>query len=324
FHDFDDDGDLDLFMTGADGEESKIFRNDGGNQFTDVDTITGQDLLTDTGGDLNGARVIDYDNDGDLDLFFHDHLQANGRSSARKLYRNDGDWTFTNVTASEGLEEFNRGSYDSTWGDLDRDGDLDLVATTDGLTSERIYISDENGNGNSWLFVELEGSLDNTTAVGATVYATVDAGTPDEKTLRREANTNAGTFNQSDLPVHFGLGEETLIDELRILWPDGRVQVLADVSVDQYLTVEYADMLTGDFNGDGVVNAADYTVWRDADGFDGFGHAADANGDGAVNAADHALWQANFGATIASLAIPEPTTLALLAMVSPLLPARRR
>ena len=73
FLDFDDDGDLDLYMTGADGEASKIWRNDGGNQFTDVDTITGHALLSDTSGDLNGARAVDYDNDGDLDLFFHDH-----------------------------------------------------------------------------------------------------------------------------------------------------------------------------------------------------------------------------------------------------------
>ena len=46
---------------------------------------------------------------------------------------------------------------------------------------------------------------DNTSAVGAALYATVGRGTPQQRTLRREANTNAGTFNQSDLPVHFGL-----------------------------------------------------------------------------------------------------------------------
>ena len=47
FHDFDDDGDLDLFMVGADRQLSKIFRNDGGNQFTDVDAIVGHSLLSD-------------------------------------------------------------------------------------------------------------------------------------------------------------------------------------------------------------------------------------------------------------------------------------
>lgn len=301
FADFDDDGDLDLFMVGADREPSKIFRNDGGNQFTDVDTITGRPLLSDVARDLNGARAVDYDNDGDLDLAFHDHLSGSGSNQARKLYRNDGAWTFTDVTAAEGLAEQNRGSYDSAWGDLDRDGDMDLVATTDANWLERVYVSDETTSGNHWLHVELEGPATNSTGVGATVYAEIGG-----RTLRREANTNAGTFNQSDLPVHFGLGGASVIDELRVVWTDGRVQVLRGVAVDQYLTVEYADLLTGDFNGDGLVDAADYVVWRDAEGYAGFGNAADADGDGRVDAGDYALWEANYGRGAAAVSVPEP------------------
>ena len=100
----------------------------------------------------------------------------------------------------------------------------------------------------------------NTTGLGASLYATVDEARRRKLTLRREANTNIGTFNQSDLPVHFGLGAATLIDELLIQWPDGTKQSLYDVAVDQYLTVEY---LPGDYSGNGVVDAADYVVWRD-------------------------------------------------------------
>ncbi|MEZ6193057.1 MAG: CRTAC1 family protein [Phycisphaerales bacterium] len=260
FIDMDDDGDLDLFMVGADGQNSKIFRNDGGNQFTDVDTITGHALLSNNGGDLNGGKAIDYDNDGDLDLFFHDHLSANGNNSARRLYRNDGNWQFTDVTAAEGLSENNRGSYDSAWGDIDLDGDQDLIATTASGYNERIYISDASGNGNHWLYVELTGPSDNTTGLGAAVYATINEGTPQERTLRREANTNAGTFNQSDLPVHFGLGGATLIDVLRIVWPNGRVQKLFNVSIDQYLNVDFGDLIDGDIDGDGFVGIVDLNI----------------------------------------------------------------
>ena len=120
FQDFDDDGDLDLFMVGADSEPSKIFRNDGNNNFTDVDTLTGQPLLSSTGRDLNGGKAVDYDNDGDLDLFFHDH-QTGTTFNARYLYRNDGNWQFTDVTESVGIDGPNRGSYDSSWADLDRE-----------------------------------------------------------------------------------------------------------------------------------------------------------------------------------------------------------
>ena len=112
--------------------------------------------------------------------------------------------------------------------------------------------------------------------------------------------------------------------ELRVLWDDGSVQVLAGVSVDQYLSVSYADILTGDFNGDGVVDSADYTVWRDAEGYDKTGNAADANGDGRVDTADYDLWAANFGATAASLSVPEPTAAVLALSLLATAGARRR
>ncbi len=319
FLDFDDDGDLDLYMTGADGASSKIFRNDGGNQFTDVDTVTGHALLSDNSGDLNGARAVDYDNDGDLDLFFHDHKPLGGKDNARKLYRNDGNWEFTDVTAAEGLAESNKGSYDSAWADIDRDGDQDLIATTDGNFDERVFISDVSGNGNHWLYVELEGTTDNTTAIGASIYATINEGTPQERTIRREANTNAGTFNQSDLPVHFGLGTETLIDTLRIVWPDGRQQQLFDVSVDQYLAVNIADLIAGDLDGDGFVGIADLNIvlgaWNQnvppADAL------ADPSGDGFVGIADLNIVLGNWNAGTPpgeTSNIPEPGTVCLMGL----------
>ncbi len=319
FLDFDDDGDLDLYMTGADGEASKIFRNDGSNQFTDVDTITGHALLTDTSGDLNGARAVDYDNDGDLDLFFHDHKPLNGNNNARKLYRNDGNWEFTDVTVTEGLQEVNRGSYDSAWADIDRDGDQDLLATTDSGSDERFFISDAATNGNHWLYVELEGSSDNTTGIGASIYATLDEGTPQERTIRREANTNAGTFNQSDLPVHFGLGAATTIDKLRIVWPDGTVRQIINVSVDQYLTVNIAGGLAGDLDGDGFVGINDLNIvlsaWNQnvppADAL------ADPSGDGFVGIEDLNFVLGNWNAGTPPLEgalIPEPTTLLLMGL----------
>ncbi|QDV72598.1 CRTAC1 family protein [Botrimarina mediterranea] len=307
FVDFDNDGRLDLYMTGADGSDTKIWRNDGNDQFTDVDTILGRKLLNNMNGeDLNGSKAVDYDNDGDLDLYFHDNLASGGN---HRLYRNDGNWEFTNVTAIEGLNTTGDGSpvgagaYDSAWGDLDRDGDQDLVHPNNSTyggsipTPERVYISDASTNGNHWLYIELEGPSWNTTGLGSTIYATIDEGVLEGETLRREANTNIGTFNQSDLPVHFGLADATVVEELLIVWPDGSKQGLQSVAADQYLTVTF---LPGDYSGDGVVDAADYTVWRDG------------LGDQFVQS-DYDVWLANYGSPLVSRAtstVPEPVGLA--------------
>ena len=194
------------------------------------------------------------------------------------------------------------------WGDLDRDGDLDVVDpnnfTLSGTpTPERVYINDASTNGNHWLFVELEGPADNTTGIGASLYATINGGTPEEVTLRREANTGSGTFNQSDLPVHFGLGAADTIDLLRIVWPDGSKQSIANVSANQYLTVEY---MPGEYNGDGIVDSADYVTWR--------------KGLGTIyNQKDYNPWRAHIGQSTGSgssvgAAIPEPAAAWLFAI----------
>ena len=313
FVDFDDDGMLDLFMVGADQKPTHIFRNMGDNQFKDVAEILGHSLISDVGGDLNGGRAIDYDNDGDLDLFMHDNLRitsgANPSNEARKLYRNDGNWNFTNVTAEVGLASTNEGAYDSVWGDLDLDGDQDLIAPNNSSFSERVFVSNASTNGNHWLYLQLGGSRDNTSAIGASVYATINEGTPEERTLRREANTNAGTFAQSDLPVHFGLGAATLIDTLRIVWPDGFTQILHDVPADQYLPIQY-----GDLSGDARNNLADLDAWKS-----NFGDSAlsDADGDGDADGADFLAWQRAFGVSVLATgapagAVPEPSAAALL------------
>ena len=309
FLDFDDDGDLDLYMTGADSEASKIFRNDGGNQFTDVDTITGHALLSDTSGDLNGSRAVDYDNDGDLDLFFHDHIPLHGKNAARKLYRNDGNWVFTDVTFAEGLAATNEGSHDSAWADIDLDGDQDLIATTDSNFDERVFVSNASTNGNHWMYFKLSGLTDNTTGIGASLYATINEGTPQERTIRREANTNAGTFNQSDLPVHFGLGSATQIDELRIVWADGTEQVIENLAADQYLTIA----MPGDFDGDHDVDADDLAQWEGDYGVNG---NSDSFLDGHSDGFDFLAWQLQFGKGVSPLAaqqaVPEPTCAWLL------------
>jgi hypothetical protein len=333
FLDFDNDGDLDLYVTGADGNETKMWRNDGNNMFTDVATITGHELLRDSGGnpvrgvDLNGSKAVDYDNDGDLDLYFHDNLSGTGVN--HKLFRNDGNWEFVDVTVTEGLSTaaggalVGAGGYDSAWGDLDRDGDQDLIAPNNSTyngtiqTPERVFVSDATTNGSHWLYVELGGPSYNTTGLGASLYATLNDGTLQEVTLRREANTNIGTFNQSDLPVHFGLGAATVIDKLQIHWPDGSLQTLYNVATNQYLTVPYAPGQPGDFDGNGTVDAGDFVAWQK-----GLGTT--------YNDAAYDDWLTHFGQSSPgsgggeNTTVPEPTSAWLVLFVLTMIARGRR
>ena len=246
FADFDDDGDLDLYMIGASGNPNKLWRNNGDGTFTDVEEMLGTPVLSTPSTYLHGGQAADYDNDGDLDLLFQDRAGSIGEGNeflgegdglGRLLFRNDGAWQFTQVAVQEGLLTGDDGGFDSTFVDYDLDGDLDLFASTDAGLPQRFFVSNASTNGNQTLFVYLKGTEKNPSGIGAQLYATIYKGTSEERTLRRDTFLNVGTFHHDDLPVHFGLGTAESVDELRIVWPDGLTQVLTNVLAGQRLIV---------------------------------------------------------------------------------------
>ncbi len=234
FADFDDDGDLDLYLIGAQGNPNQLFRNEGDGTFAEVNDIVRDVVLYQPSTTSSiGGQAADYDNDGDLDLLFQDQEGPIGRM----LYRNDGNWRFTHAATPEGLRTGDDGGYDSAFVDYDLDGDLDLFASTDAGLPQRFFVSNASTNGNGWLYLRLKGTEKNPSGIGAQVYATIQQGTPQERTLRRDTFLMVGTFHQDDLPVHIGLGAAQVVDKLRIVWPNGVTQVLTNVSAGQYLEV---------------------------------------------------------------------------------------
>lgn len=145
--DVDNDGDMDCFVAGGFGGE-KLWRNDGKGMFTDV---------TASSGLINNAPLVtalwfDMDLDGDLDVFL-----ANGRSESNgnevyfqdKLWRNDGDWKFTDVTSPSGIAKGEAAPFFDTWGasltDYNNDGRTDIFVATYRLAPDRLYRN--NGDG---------------------------------------------------------------------------------------------------------------------------------------------------------------------------------
>lgn len=140
FFDYDNDGDMDLYL-GQNGT-NKLYRNNGDETFTDVTVAAG------VGGAAVNSKGIaygDYDNDGYLDL-----LVANDGSQV--FYRNDGDGTFTDLTTAKGLTSGDDHAG-SIFADFDNDGDLDLFVTSD--NGMKLY--DNTLNSNSFLKVKVEG-----------------------------------------------------------------------------------------------------------------------------------------------------------------------
>ena len=142
--DFDRDGDQDLFVLGGSGGLDKLFINDGTGHFTDQALDWG--VLANHRG--TGAAVGDYDNDGDLDIFVTSlGPQPQNMPGHNRLYRNNGDHTFTNVAAQAGVNYNNTISgdaYSAAFGDYDLDGDLDLVVAG-WLGGNRLYNNKGDG-----------------------------------------------------------------------------------------------------------------------------------------------------------------------------------
>jgi tetratricopeptide (TPR) repeat protein len=133
--DFDNDLDLDIITCSWDLKgQTRVFRNDGSDEFTDVTKASGLEGFY---GGLN-LNQADYDNDGDLDVFIMRGawLKANGLHP-NSLLRNDGELRFTDVTISSGVGALNLPTKTSGWADYDNDGDLDLYVGNE--TSEKVH-----------------------------------------------------------------------------------------------------------------------------------------------------------------------------------------
>ncbi|MBA4377683.1 MAG: hypothetical protein C0395_03360 [Gemmatimonas sp.] len=210
--DYDNDGDLDLYLVKPVSLPNRLLRNDGGGNFTDVTAGP----LADTGGGM-GACWGDYDNDGDLDLYVVNYSTGSIGSGVNRLLRNDGAGVFTDDTANP-LYAGGIGRA-AAFADHDRDGDLDLYLGNYGANA--LFRNDLN-NGNAWLHVKLEGTSNNASAVGARVTIW----SPGLGMQMREVSDMTAGPGQGDLLVEFGLGGDAGIDSLRVDWPNGNVQRL--------------------------------------------------------------------------------------------------
>ena len=246
--DFDADCDIDLFLTHLAAQTNTLYVNDGRGWFTDRANTTGVAAasIPDTGF---GTAWFDADNDGDLDLF-----SANGAVTAiagqapgpvglplrqpNRLWLNGGGARYREAPAINAFEvaEVSRGA---ALGDMDNDGDLDLLVTNN-RGPARLYRNETEGG--HWLGI----SLANADA-GATIGSRVQleggdlvqgAGpsrSPAEGSCIERHFAADGSYGSANDPrVHFGLGADAAPRHVRVVWPDGVAQRFGPLAVDRY------------------------------------------------------------------------------------------
>jgi hypothetical protein len=244
--DYDHDGKFDVFVTNFADEYNTLYRGAARLNFSDVSYAA---KLAEVALPLVGwgTKFFDYDNDGWVDLFVangHVYPQLENYKQRKLLHRNNRDGTFSEAAAlvGEPLVE-KRAARGTAFGDIDNDGDVDLVVgDLDG--PPQVLRNDGGSAAGNAVLVRLVGVKANRDAVGARVK--IAAG---DLVQIDEVRSGASYISHSDLRLHFGLGARAKIDSIEVRWPGGAVEKITGAPVNKILTVK---------EGQGVVEQKDF------------------------------------------------------------------
>jgi hypothetical protein len=155
------------------------------------------------------------------------------------LLQNDGTGKFKDVGPLSGPGFALKKAHRSiSAADIDNDGDLDLVIGNVGQTAD--LLRNDGGNRRNSLLIRTIGTKSNRDGIGARLKLSVGG-----KILLREVKAGSSYLSQSDLRVHFGMGQAARADQLEIRWPGGAVEVIKDVDANQILTITEGSGITG-------------------------------------------------------------------------------
>ncbi|MXN92442.1 T9SS type A sorting domain-containing protein [Flavobacterium sp. Sd200] len=259
--DYDNDGDMDMFIAkcrggGDSASIDELHRNNGDGTFTNVAQEAG---FADFHQSWSAAWA-DFDNDGDMDVL------VGGSASPHKLMRNNGDGTFTDISANSGFDVDASLSYEHVAHDFDNDGFVDVLGggnkimhNNGDMTFRAIPISAGSGpigdlnndgfldivngnfihmanpNGNNWIKILLQGLTSNRNGIGARIEI-IGEGNGWTKQIR-DVRSGDGFEYMSSLNTHFGLGLTDALDMVVVKWPSGTIDYITNPTINQALAV---------------------------------------------------------------------------------------
>jgi len=241
--DYDNDGDLDLFVANNENQKNFLFKNEGDFNFTRILN----DPIVNENGYYASSGWGDYDNDGDLDMFVTQAYGPPNTPLLNHLYKNNlvetGNPVFEKITDGEIVNDAGY-SFGFAWADWDADGDLDLFAA-------RTYAENENnsaylntGNANKWIVIKLSGaSATKISPISSKVKVrAILNGNP--VWLTRTVDGQSGYCGQN-MDLHFGLGNTAVIDSIIVEWPSNVTEVFTGVKVNQTIRIVQGSGIIG-------------------------------------------------------------------------------
>jgi hypothetical protein len=237
--DYDGDGRLDIFKTNFSDDTSTLYRNNGDGTFTDMTFPAGLGLYTKYLG--WGTMFVDVDNDSWPDILVvnghvypevdRHHLGAD-YEEPRILYHNNGNGTFSDISATSGPGVTTpKSARGLAVGDLWNDGRLSAVISN--MNARPSLLVNQVHNANHWIAIKAVGTESNRDGIGAKM--TIKIG---KRTLVDEVRSGSSYDSNNDMRVHFGLGTSSKIDALEIRWPSGKSETFASLKIDTINTLK--------------------------------------------------------------------------------------